>query len=519
LPRIEKTGGVQGTSKPDQQFLDAAVLCEHLLGKGSVTAFLAENRKQLFPDEMFEDLFASERGRPSVPADVIATIMVLQTLEGLSDREAMRRVETDITWKAACGLSLTDTAFHPTVLVLWRNKLRKSERPQRIFDAVREVITVSGVISGKNRRALDSTVLDDAVQRQDTIALLVSAIRRVRKMIPELAEKVFVREQNLEGSRPLCDWDDPADIERLVTELVDDAYELIFAAEDMGLSLTDNQQDAIGLLALVAGQDVEPGERPGTWRITKGTAPDRIISTVDPESRHAHKTQHSYRDGYKAHLSAEPETGLITATDLTPGNTGDAESAPGLVADEPEGTEVLGDSAYGSGEFRRHLEDYKMTAFVKPGPLRPAVDGGYTIDNFEIDHDNNTVVCPAGVTVTISKSRRAVFGRHCADCPERHRCTRSKKGRVIVFHPHHVLLAAARVFATTGAFDGIYRQQRPMIERTIAWLVRGTNRKLRYRGVERNRLWLSHRAAAINLMRLVNLGLIHDGTSWSIATT
>jgi IS5 family transposase len=509
---------VQGISKPDQQFLDAAVLCEHLLGKGSVAAFLAENRKQLFPDEMFEDLFASERGRPSVPADVIATIMVLQTLGGLSDREAMRRAETDITWKAACGLSLTDTAFHPTVLVLWRNKLRKSDKPQRIFDAVRQVITVSGVISGKNRRALDSTVLDDAVQRQDTIALLVSAIRRVRRMIPELSERVFVREQNLEGSRPLCDWDDPADIERLVTELVDDAYELIFAAEDMGLSLTDNQQDAIGLLALVAGQDVEPGERPGTWRITKGTAPDRIISTVDPESRHAHKTQHSYRDGFKAHVAAEPETGLITATELTAGNTGDAESAPGLVADEPEGTEVLGDSAYGAGEFRRHLEDNKMTAFIKPPPLRPAVEGGYTIDDFEIDHDNRTVVCPAGVTVTISPSRRAVFGKNCADCPERHRCTRSKKGRVIVFHPDHVLLAAARIFATTGAFDGIYRQQRPMIERTIAWLVRGTNRKLRYRGVERNRLWLSHRAAAVNLMRLVNLGLIHDGTSWSIAT-
>jgi IS5 family transposase len=509
---------MQGTSKPDQQFLDAAVLCEHLLGKGSVAAFLAENRKQLFPDEMFEDLFPSGKGRPSVPADVIATIMVLQTLEGLSDREAMRRVETDITWKAACGLSLTDTAFHPTVLVLWRNKLRKSDKPQRIFDAVRQVITISGVLSGKNRRALDSTVLDDAVQRQDTIALLVSAIRKVRKLIPELADKVFVREQNLEGSRPLCDWDDPADIERLVTELVDDAYELIWAAEDMGLSLTEAQQDAIGLLALVAGQDVEPGERPGTWRITKGTAPDRIISTVDPESRHAHKTQHSYRDGFKAHVAAEPETGLITATDLTPGNTGDAEAAPGLVEDEPEGTEVLADSAYGSGELRRHLEDNKMSAVIKPGPLRPAVEGGYTIDDFEIDKDENTVTCPVGVKVTISARRRAVFGKNCTDCPERYRCTRSKKGRVIVFHPEHALLAAARVFATTEAFDDTYRQLRPMIERTLAWLVRGTNRKLRYRGVERNRLWLSHRAAAINLMRLVNLGLVHDGTSWSIET-
>jgi IS5 family transposase len=506
---------VQGTSKPDQQFLDAAVLCEHLLGKGSVAAFLAGNRTELFPDEMFADLFPTGRGRPSVPADVIATIMVLQSLEGLSDREAMRRLEMDISWKAACGLSLTDTAFHPTVLVLWRNKLRASDDPQRIFDAVRKVIALSGAIAGKHRRALDSTVLDDAVQRQDTIALLVTAIRKVRRLIPTLAEKVFVHEENLEGSRPLCDWDDPADVERLVSQLVEDAYELIWAAED--LELTAEQEDAIGLLALVAGQDVEPGERPGSWRIRKGTAPDRVISTVDPESRHVHKTQHAYRDGYKAHLSAEPESGLITSTDLTPGNVGDAEAAAGLLADEPEGTEVVADSAYGSGEFRQHLEDNKMSAVIKPAPLRPAVENGYTIDDFEIDQQEGRVTCPAGVTVAIGPGRRARFGANCTGCPERLRCTRAKRGRVIVLHPNHVLLAAARVFATTDEFDDVYRNERPMIERTIAWLVRGTNRKLRYRGVERNRLWLAHRAAAVNLMRLVNLGLVRDGNSWAIA--
>ena len=122
----------------------------------------------MFPDELFADLFPSGRGRPSVPADVIATVMVLQALEGLSDRQAVRRLETDIAWKAAAGLALTDEAFHSTVLVLWRNKLRASDRPERIFDAVRAVITSSGVIAGRNRRVLDSTVLDDAVQRQDT---------------------------------------------------------------------------------------------------------------------------------------------------------------------------------------------------------------------------------------------------------------------------------------------------------------------------------------------------------------
>jgi hypothetical protein len=107
------TAGVQGSSRPDRELLDAAALCSHLLGEGSVHAFLAEHRHRLFPDEMFSDLFPSGRGRPSVPADVVATVMVLQALESRSDRDACRALQTDIAWKAAAGLALTDEAFPP----------------------------------------------------------------------------------------------------------------------------------------------------------------------------------------------------------------------------------------------------------------------------------------------------------------------------------------------------------------------------------------------------------------------
>jgi IS5 family transposase len=494
------------------------VVCGHLLGEGSVHAFLAQHRHRLFPDELFADLFPTRRGRPSVPADVVATVMVLQALEGRSDREACRALQTDIAWKAAAGLSLTDEAFHPTVLTLWRNKLRASDAPQRIFDAVRSVIAESGVIANKHRRAIDSTVLDDAVARQDTITMLVEQIRRVRRLIPELAS-VWVREHNLEGGRPLCDWDDPADRDRLVSELVDDAYELVWAVEDLeadGLVLSEPQADAVALLALVAGQDVEPGDGPGRWRIARRTAPDRVVSTVDPQSRHAHKTRKSYRDGYKAHVAAEPDTGLVTACDVGPGNTADADAAADLLADEPAGTEVLGDSAYGSGEFRDHLERRGMSAVIKPPPLRPAVPGGYTLDDFTFDLDARTVTCPEDITVTITPRGTARFGAHCTDCPVRKRCTTARAGRVIKVHPHHALLAAARVFADTDTFDDTYRQHRPMIERTIAWLVKDHWRRLRYRGIDANRLGWSHRCAAVNLKRLLALGLTHHNGTWTI---
>jgi transposase len=175
---------MQGTADPTGvQLLDAAALCRHLVEEGSVYAFLADHRRDLFPDELFADLFPSGRGRPSVPADQVATVMVLQALEGLSDREAAAQLRRNIAWKVACGLALTDQGFHPTVLTLWRSRLRASGRPERIFEAVRQVVAATGVLKGRQRRALDSTLLDDAVATQDTVTQLVGAIRRVRRLV------------------------------------------------------------------------------------------------------------------------------------------------------------------------------------------------------------------------------------------------------------------------------------------------------------------------------------------------
>ena len=503
---------MQGTAVTDRELLDAAAVCGHLLGEGSVHALLAQHRQRLFPDEMFEDLFESGRGRPSVPGEVVATVLLLQALEGLSDRAACARLQTDVGWKAAAGLALTDEAFHPTVLTLWRNRLRTSGRPDRIFDAVRDLVAATGAVSGKERRVLDSTVLDDAVARQDTVTMLRVQIRKLRKLVPQLAE-VWVREHNLGHGGPEVDWDDPGDVERLVSELVDDALELIGACEDFDLS--DAQADALGLLALVAGQDTEPAGAPGRWRIARRVASDRVVSVVDPESRHAHKSAHSYRDGYKAHVCAEPDTGLVTAVGLTAGNTADAEAAPGLLKDEPAGTVVFADSAYGTGALRAELEDRGMEAVIKPPPLRTAVAGGYSIDDFDIDTQARTVTCPAGVTVAIGPKGQARFGARCRGCPVRGRCTTAKAGRTIRLHPHHDLLAAARAQARTRGFHDAYTKHRPMAERTIAWLVRN-NRRCPYRGTQNNRHWLALRAAAVNLKRLTSLGLHHNGTNWAI---
>lgn len=509
---IEKNGGMQGRSDPDRELLDAAALCRHLVADDSVHAFLADHRGQLFPDELFEDLFPSGRGRPSVAADVIATVMVLQALEGLSDRDAASALRTNIVWKVAAGLALDDEGIHYSVLTYWRGRLRGSERPERIFDTVREVVERTGVLKGKRRRALDSTLLDDAVATQDTVTQLVSAIRRVRRLIAAAATvEVSAHDYDASG-KPVCAWDDPDAKAALITGLVNDARAILDAVD--GVELPGDQADAVGLLALVAGQDVEPGDRDGTWRVAQRVAPDRVISTIDPDARHMHKSVSEYRDGFKAHLAVEPETGIITACALTPANAADGPTGITLLDGEQRGLQVLADSAYGSGEVRVELRRRRHHTAIKPMPLRQAVPGGFDRDDFIIDHRNHTATCPAGHCVPIAPRGAATFKTRCTRCALRERCTTSKSGRVLQIGQHDATLVDARRAWRDGDFADDYRQWRPMVERSIAWLVANGHRRVRYRGIDRNQLGLTHRVAAINLRRLINLGLDYNGRRW-----
>ena len=514
LPIVENWW-VQGHSDPNRELLDAAALCRQLVPQGSVEAFLADHRRELFPDEMFEDLFRSCRGRPSVPADVVASVMVLQALEGLSDRDAARALRDRISWKVACGLALTDEGFDYSVLTYWRTRLRTSEHPERIFDAVRSVIDATGVLKGKTRRALDSTLLDDAVATQDTVTQLISAIRRVRRVVAG-ADEVPVSVHDYETSgKPLIAWDDPVAKAALVDGLVRDALALIEGLD--GRQSDPEAAAALGLLALVAGQDVEQ-DVDGTWKIAQRVAPDRMISTVDPEARHMRKSRSEYRDGYKAHIAIEPETGLVTKAILTKANVVDGRCADALVAGEDPGLMVLGDTGYVSGETLAALQAADHRTAIKPWPIKPTVPGGFDRDDFVVDHDAGTANCPAGHTVKITPRLNAIFRSHCGGCTLRERCTTAQRGRELTLTPHDKELVARRASWHRGEFKEDYRRFRPMVERAIAWLVADAHRRVRFRGVERNQLGLSLRIAAINLRRLINLGLAHDGT-WTLSTT
>ena len=462
----------------------------------------------------------------------MASVMVLQVLHDFSDAEAAEAARCDLRWKVACGFPLDHGGFDPSTLVYWRRRIAASERPHRISGAVRQVIEQTGILRGRRRRAVDSTILADAVATQDTITQLIAAIRRVGREVPGAAEQIAVvctGHDYRSPGKPRIDWGDPAAKDALVSALVNDANALVAVLKDGDLE--EPAASAVGLLALVAGQDVEPADgsdgTDGRWRIARRVAEDRVISVNDPQARHTRKSPETRRDGYRAHVVACPQTGIITGEQLTKAcgeDNSDAAVAGQFLADQAASggpaCEWYGDSAYGTGDLRAAISQAGHTAVIKPGPLRPAVTGGFTIDDFTVDEGAGTVTCPAGVTRLITARRSVTFGAACRGCPLRDRCTTSTTGRTLNLLPHDALLRAARAaWAAQPALREHYQKYRPNVERVISQVAsRGGRRlKLRYLGTAKNNAWLKNRAAALNLRNLIGRGLIHTSGAWALA--
>ena len=513
----------------------------------------------LFPDELFADVF-TDVGRRSVPPMIVAVVMVLQRLEGLSDREAVERFAFDARWKyAAGGLDFDYPGFVHTVLVDMRARLARSDRPNRIFEVTLQAAKQAGLVGRK--RVLDSTPLYDAVATMDTVTLIRSAIRGLLAVADvdlegELRGLLRRDDDYATAGKPVCDYDDPAAREGLVNALACDAMALVGALD--GRELGAEVDRAAQLLATVVGQDLDQDSN-GVFRIARRVAADRVISTVDPQARHGHKTSARGFDGYKGHLALDPDAEIVTATDVTAANAGDAEPAADLLADDlpevidahagagdDEGDDpdpgagggaaapesparsgdcpaVYGDSAYGAGPLLARLETAGAQIFTKVQP--PTAPGGRLAkDRFTIDLARGTVTCPGRVSVPIRPAKGgggvAVFGTACAGCPLATQCTTSPGGRTITIGRYESELARARAAQADPAWIAEYKATRPKVERKIAHLMRRRHggRRARVRGTSKVAADFSLLAAAVNLARFGALGLRRvTGQGWQIA--
>jgi hypothetical protein len=543
----------------EDMFRTSTEFCRERVRAGSIYGLLHREGYRLFPDEAFADLF-KDIGRASVAPRIVAVVMVLQRLEGLSDREAVDRFTFDLRWKyAAGGLDYDHPGFVHTVLVDMRARLRRSSRPNRIFETVLEVAREAGLVG--RTRVLDSTPLYDAVATQDTVTLIRSAIRGLLQvceegLASELRKSLRRDDDYSTPGKPACDWDDAPAREAMLDALARDAYAVLAQLDDSKMS--PELQQAATLLATVVGQDIEQRED-GVFRILRGVAKDRVISTVDPEARHGHKTAARGFDGYKGHVAVDPESEIITATDVTPGNVADGDAAESLLADvlaekssaipseaetaraadghadaenpaektselssarpsEPA-YEIYGDASYGTANLVETIEGAGAKAHVKvQAPVAP--DGRFSKDAFAINLGAQTVCCPAGAIVHIRKANDggglAVFGVRCATCPQRSQCTANKEGRTIRIHPQEATLHRKRSEQKSPEWKSHYRQTRPKVERKLAHLMfrRHGGRRARMRGCLRIRQDFALLGAAQNLRRLASLGVCHNGGAW-----
>lgn len=498
-------------------FQSATEHCDKQLPETSIYKLLHRESHRLFADELFADLFLGT-GRNCVPPRILAVVMVLQRIEGLSDREAVDRFTYDTRWKyAAGGLDSDYPSFVHTVLVNKRARLRNSERPNRIFEVVLQVAREAGFVGRK--RVLDSTALYDAVATQDTITMIRSAIRGLLRVVSAALETeiraVLKRDDDyVTPGKPACDWDDEPSREALINALVQDAFCILWLLDDRRVDADVEQ--ALTLLATVVGQDIEQRED-GVFRIRRGVAPDRVISTVDPEARHGHKSRARGFDGYKGHISEDPDSEIITATAVTPANAADGSVTTELLEEalahaqtQAPKVEVFGDTAYGTATVVEHIEGKGAEASVKVQEA-PALKGMYSKSDFEIDVDAGTVRCPRGLLVVIQPradgSGNANFSVRCRDCHLRERCTASPHGRQITIHPQERTLARKRAQQRDPAWKARYRATRPKVERKLAHLVRRRHggRRACVRGVARARLDFALLAAAANLRRIAVL--------------
>lgn len=493
----------------------------------SMWAVLHRECHVLFPDELFADLFMTT-GRRSVPPRIVATVIVLQRWFGLSDREAVQAFEFDARWKYACGgLDFDYPGFAHTVLVDMRARLARSERPKRIFEVTLAAAREAGVVSAK--RVLDSTPLYDAVATQDTVTMIRSAIRQLLAAADPVLKAelrgVLRRDDDYgSGGKPTCDWDDPAAREDLVAELAADGFACLGVLEDR--DLTEPVAQVAELLATVLGQDLEAGDD-GRFRIARKVAKDRIISTVDPDARHGHKTAARGFDGYKGHIAVDPDSEIITDTTVTAGNAGDATVAEDLIDDvlgnDDRGgdVKVYGDSAYGTGEFQQRLDDEHIDSGCRTQPPS-APAGRFGKDRFDINLGHDTITCPAGVTAPIRRgadgSGIAYFAENCSNCPRRSECTDAAGGRTIRVGEFEAALARARQRQTDPDWQADYRANRPKVERKLGHLMRRRHggRRARVRGQPKVDADFNLLAAAANLARLATLGLRSTATRWAV---
>jgi len=522
-----------GERSPQRGLFEADHLYLDFVGRNTFYGCLARHRGELFRDEDFADFYSPDMGRPSVPPSLLATALLLQTHDRVSDEEAKGRADYDVRWKVALGVEMGVRPFAKSTLQLFRAQLVLKDKMRAVFQRSLEYALQSGYMKSRKLRAvLDTTYILGRGAVKDTYNLLADSMRQLLRALAQ-AEGAEVEAwaaghgyerymaASIKGEAEV-DWDDKASRSEFLTGIVTDGDRLLGLADEALAWLAEGEvgreqiEQAAELMKQLISQDVERGE--GKVTLKEGVAHDRIVSVHDPEMRHGRKSSSKRFDGHKAAIAVDAESQLITAVEVLAGNAADSEQALELTIASEENTglaveETIGDCAYGSGNTRQTFADEERKLVAKVG--RHGRCGQIPKREFQINLEEMTCTCPAGQTTQTlikvgkwtdrhgEKHQRWAFlfeAYFCSTCGRRSECVwaQGNKGRSIGLHPQERLLQEAREFQESAAFKE-YRQIRQTAEHRLARLVQLGMRQARYFGRRKTLFQLLMAATVANL--------------------
>ena len=524
-----------GKSSEQRGLFEGDALYLDYVGSDSFYGFLASHRGRLFRDEDFSDLYCHTNGRPSVPPSLLATALILQTYQGVSDAEAKACADYDIRWKVALGCEVTDRPFAKSTLQLFRAQLVIHEKARAIFCRSLELARSSGFLRHRKKlhAAIDTMAILGRGAVKDTYNLLadgiVSLVRVLASLCGEKPEAWAAGHElgqylssSVKGTAEV-DWDDEESRQAFLAGIVGDADRLLAHARAVRVSY-DTESDpvrqideAAELLLQLLVQDIERSDEGP--RIRQGVAKDRIPSVHDPEIRHGHKSSKGRFDGHKGIVVTDTQSQLITAVDVILGNAHDSAMTTELIKQSEENVglavaETVGDCAYGTGESRREFSE-SGRKIIAPVPASPK-NGRIPKTSFRIGRKEDRVTCPAGcVTRQFSwvKLPEKANGRRyrvkrfrfpvkrCRCCSLRAQCVKGKGPRTITLHPQEAMMRRARRFQKTATFREAKRR-RQVVEHRIARLRQLGVVKARYVGRVKTLFQLLIAATVANLTQV-----------------
>jgi len=504
-----------GRETQQVSFFDPSFVCAHLIDKKSFYAKMREHADSIISDDDFADIYCADNGRPSVPPARLAKVLILQHHDNVPDRQALNMVRFNILWKYALNVPLDYAGFDPSLLTVFRARLLCHKKEKLLFRQTLALAKEAGLLRGQIDQVIDSTPMLGRGAVKDTYELIRDGIRRTLRLVdPKIRAslKLSLSAYGTKSAKPKIDWDDTEQRQELLSSLVADARNVLSC-----LTLNETEDEispecaqAARLLARILSQDIqeEKGKHP---TIRNGVAKDRIISTTDPDMRHGRKSSSGKFNGYKAHITKEVTSDIVTSITVAPANRPDGEETERLLTEADQDTSlhtrsVCGDGAYSSGAIKEQLDQRKTVLISKV----PASSNGKRIskEHFHLDRATHEVICPQG-----KKAKRCtrtkdghifIFSREtCQACPRRQECTTATRtGRTITVGPYEEYLRQARQYQKTNEFTTLYHKRRPPVERKISELVHHGLRQSRYRGMKKSRLQALCIAAVVNLKRI-----------------